>query len=385
MNSNVGYSILSDSYQNGVETANKAISGVTNPKIAFLYTSVLLDQKQVLAGAKSVLGEVPIVGCTSSGAIMVPEGMITSEQGFSGMLVLEDDALEVSVAASAAVTNARTVGQQIALTAVQASGTKKRPSAFYMVASPKEEESYLKGIQDVIGTVPMFGGSAADDAVKGDWSIFCNDQVFQDGCAVIFFYTNKKIVTEYTGAYRETGTSAIITKAEGRTLVELNHEPALEVYARAIGEDPKNLQGMDLLARSITNPLGIKDPIGTITLIRHPMVGNADLTMNIGNDLVVGTSVTVMEASVDELITSTGVAVEAIKKSLPQVGAYLLVHCGGRKLGIGERMNEVHQKLLEATAGVPFLVVFTFGEYGAHEHSANSCGGLMLSFTGFAK
>ena len=36
-----------------------------------------------------------------------------------------------------------------------------------MAASPKEEEDYLKGIEDVIGRVPMFGGSAADNTVEG--------------------------------------------------------------------------------------------------------------------------------------------------------------------------------------------------------------------------
>ena len=40
-----------------------------------------------------------------------------------------------------------------------------------MVASPKEEEEYLMGIQDVIRRVSMFGGSAADDKVEENWSI----------------------------------------------------------------------------------------------------------------------------------------------------------------------------------------------------------------------
>jgi len=32
---------------------------------------------------------------------------------------------------------------------------------------------------------------------------------------------------------------------------------------------------------------------------------------------------------------------------------------------------------------VPFIMPFTFGEYGYNNHSANICGGLMLSFTAF--
>ena len=33
----------------------------------------------------------------------------------------------------------------------------------------------------------MFGGSAADDTVEGNWKVYCNDKVFSDGVAVVFF------------------------------------------------------------------------------------------------------------------------------------------------------------------------------------------------------
>ena len=48
-------------------------------------------------------------------------------------------------------------------------------------------------------------------------------------------------------------------------------------------------------------------------------------------------------------------------------------------------MNEVYEQLKKEAGDVPFLVVFTFGEYGYEEHSSNICGGLMLSFTAIGK
>ena len=63
----------------------------------------------------------------------------------------------------------------------------------------------------------------------------------------------------------------------------------------------------------------------------------------------------------------------------------LLIHCGGRRAGIADRIDEVHKNILKEARGVPFIVPFTFGEYGYDEHSANICGGLMLSFTAFGK
>ena len=116
------------------------------------------------------------------------------------------------------------------------------------------------------------------------------------------------------------------------------------------------------------------------------MNGNVDYSMNIGNHLAVNTAVIQMEATVDELIDSTGKTMKEVNKELgEEAGAYLLVHCGGRKLGIGDRIDEVAKQLKKEANGVPFMTIFTFGEYGSKDHGANTCGGLMLSFTAFGK
>ncbi len=385
LKSNVGYSMEEDSFSSGATTAKNAKKGL-KPKIGFLYTSVLSNVKEVVRGVKSVT-EAPIIGCTSSGAIIVPEGIVASPNGFSGMLMMDDAKMEVGVACHEGGRNARNIGRKVAIEAVKNAGSTRAPSYFYMVASPKEEEEYLLGIQDVIGDVPCFGGSAADDTVEGKWKIICNDKVFSNGVAVAFFYTDKDIETIYTGAYRETKKCGIITKVENnRTLCSIDGEKALVKYGEWIRKDPKELRGTNLLVASIKKPLGVKDPLGNLIAVRHPMVGNSDNTMNLGNHLAEKTAVIQLEATTDELIDSTGDTMKVLKKKIStDPGAYILVHCGGRKLGIGKRLPEVHKQLLKEAKGVPFITVFTFGEYGYFEHSANTCGGLMLSFTAFGR
>ena len=263
-----------------------------------------------------------------------------------------------------------------------------------MVSSPKEEEEYLLGIQDVIGRVPMFGGSAADDEINGEWKIICNDKVISDGVAVAFFYTDNEIVTSYTGAYRETNNIGIITEVkDNRTLVSIDGISALKKYSQWVNTKPDKLMGKDLLMSSITKPLGIKDPLGNLTVVRHPMFGNdmgtkttSDDTITLGNKVVPKTAIIQLEATVDELINSTGNTLKDVRKQLyTEPAAYILVHCAGRKFGIGERLEEVSKQLIKEAKGVPFITMFTFGEYGYDEHSANICGGLMLSFTAFGK
>ena len=389
----VGYSTLKDSYAKGKEAAKSANVGM-RPKLGMMYCSCNDDVEEVVSGAMSSMKGAPVIGCTSSGMIITNDGIIESEDGFAGLMSFDDKNMNIGVAAHKAGKNAREIGRKVARQAVENAGENYSPNYFYMVASPKEEEDYLMGIQDVIGRVPMFGGSAADDTVEGNWKIFCNDQVFSDGVAVAFFYTDNDIVTSYTGAYRDTENYGLITEVKNdRTLVKIDGVSALKKYADWIGKKPSELKGQNLLVASITKPLGVKDPLGNLTVVRHPMFGDdmgtkttTDDVINLGNKVVEKTAIVQLEATVDELIKSTKTTLKDVKSQLStEPAGYFLVHCGGRKLGIGDRIDEVYKNLVEEARGVPFITVFTFGEYGYDEHSANICGGLMLSFTAFGE
>lgn len=381
----VGYSNNTDAYQAGIETAQNASAGM-NAKVGLLFNSVGYNQEKLIEGIKSVMPDIDIIGCTSSAGIITPEGYMIDETGTVGMMTLDDENLKVACYGMPKGKSARETGREVALKALEKSGMDYAPDYFFMSASPAEEEEYIKGIQDVLGRIPCFGGSAADNTVEGNWSLFYNDKIFNDGVVAAFFYTEKDIKTVYTGAYRETKDMGIITKLNGtRVLAEIDGVPATDKYKEWRDLDEEAVTGGNLLVTTIESPLGIKDRLGNLTAIRHPMAGNADKSMNIGANLATGTAVIRMEANVDELINGAIDTLKELKEKCPNTAGYLLVHCGGRRLGIGERMNEVYEGLKEVAGDVPFLVVFTFGEYGYGDDQSNTTGGLMLSFTAFEK
>lgn len=386
LKSKVGYSKNADAYEAGVETAKVASEGIA-PKIGLLFNSVGYDQKKFMEGIKSVMPNTDVIGCTTSAGILVSDGYMIDEAGTAEMLTLDDEDMTVACYGMAKKKSARETGREVAIKALEKAGLDYAPDYFFMSASPAEEEEYIKGIQDVIGRVPCFGGSAADNTVEGKWSIFYNDTIFNDGVVAAFFYTAKDIATVYTGAYNETKDMGIITKLNNvRVLAEIDGEPALDKYKKWRGLKDEDVNGGNLLVTTITSPLGVKDRLGNLTAIRHPMNGNDDKSMNIGANLAEGTAVIRMEATVDELINSTGKTLKELKKKCPNAGAYLLIHCGGRRLGIGDRMNEVYEQLKKEAGDVPFITVFTFGEYGyTADDQTNTTGGLMLSFTAFEK
>ena len=344
LKSGVGYSINEDNLVMGMETAKSALKEISNAKIGFLYTSEKNNIKEIIQGIRKVTN-MPIIGSTSNEAIIVEDGIITSENGFAGMMAMEDKNLTIGVAAHEAGKDSRAIGRRVAIEAVENAKTTRAPAYFYMVASPKEEEEYLMGIQDVIGRVPMFGGSAADDKVEGNWKIICNDKIFTDGVAVAFFYTDNEIITSFNGNYRETNNIGIITEVKNnRTLVSIDGISALRKYASWINKSPSSLIGTKLLEASASKPLGVKDPLGNLTIIRHPMIGNdmgtkttTDDTITLGNKVVPKTAIIQLEATTDELIDASVNTLRDLKRQLYTTpAAYILIHSGNRKKVIGD-------------------------------------------------
>ena len=385
----VGYSELEDAYASGVETAKMA-NVIENPQVGLFFTSCVQDQTKLMEGAKSILGDVPIIGCTSSAALCTQDGYLNKETGYSGMMLFGGDLEVVTAGSKKTDETPREIGRRIAKEAIsKLQGKDLEPDYFFMSASPANEEEYMKGIEDIIGDVPVFGGSAADNTVEGKWSILNDGESFADGCVLAIFYTNGEMKNLYTGAYHETENAGIITKVEGRrTLVEIDHEPALKKYAEWTGQNVNDIMGGNLLTATITAPLGVKDPIGKVTAIRHPMAGNDDYSMNIGADLVTNTAVIQMENTPEGILKANAETVAKVSELMnTDINSYFLIHCGGRRLGlaIAGIEEKIYPEIKKAIPDKEFLMVFTFGEYGRGDHSSNTVGGLSLSFTAVGK
>ena len=82
MKAMVGSSILANSFDAGVETAKNSMKGIKKPKIGLLFSSIKYNQDELIKGIKSVVPDLRVIGCTSSGAIMTPEGIISGDNGF---------------------------------------------------------------------------------------------------------------------------------------------------------------------------------------------------------------------------------------------------------------------------------------------------------------
>ena len=374
-----------DAFLLGKECAESAYS-IGDVKIGLLFTNADMNQEEILRGAKSVFGNKPVIGCTSSKGIMTKNGVLSGES-YGAMMSFGGDDLVVGVAYAQNTNNARELGKKLARDAINSAGIKKVPTYYALFATPGEEENYIKGIEDVVGQVPFFGCTAGDNNFDGKLSLLCDSAVINNGVAVVFFYSKSDVKNEFSSGYEETDKVGVITKLSGkRTISEIDHISALSLYSEWMNIPKENLLGGNIYSKSLLNPIGVKDAQGNITAVRSLLSSNSDGSINVSNNMSENTAVIKLNIEPTSIMNSAEMTLMSLNNKLKkEADSYLLFEDIGRILSLGNNINELYNKICSLTDGKEFLMIYPFGEFGSSNHSASTCGSLMHSYNCFTK
>ena len=394
MKANTGSSVNSDPRAAGREAAKKAAKGLKDPKIIFAYAAsgYYEDLPEVVNGIRETLPGVPIIGSTTWHGVVLPEGFVGGKY-FVGAMALADPKLTVGIGAAARnghAENARESGRKAALAAMKMAGRKDPPDYFYMSAMPGFEEFYLKGITEVIGRRPMFGGSAVDELIIGDWNIFTGDGVTGYGVAVAFFYADKTMVNHFTSApYYELDEKSVVTKMDSpRRLAAVEGDSLPARVCKRADVDPELTDGPDLQQICIQDPVGVKDRLGDLTTLIFPMYLRPDGSIDMGANMAEGTVAIHMRGEVADMVKASGKELEKLARKMDgKAAAYHMSMGFGRGMVMLDegKMDKVVKNIQKAADGRPFILAFTLSECGFVDDGMNTCGNLMISYTGFPK
>lgn len=379
----VGYSTNRDAFLAGEEAANTAIKA-TNTKLGMIYINETMDINKVIEGAKSVFNNKPIIGSSTTGGIITKDGFIDNKS-YVGMIAIGDSDMIVGVAGSTPGDSPRDTGKKIAREAIKNAGIKKVPTYFYMLSTPKYEEEYLKGIEDVIGSVPFFGGCVSSQ--NENYSIIYNDNIINEGCAVAFFYAKNECKTIYTNNYEETKNVGVITKVSDNRIIEtIDNQPALLKYAEWNKIDSNELIGDNITKVGYSSSLGIKDPIGRITLTRLPIFGNENGSIVVSNDVIENTALINLRTNIAGLIKSNSEDIKALNSKMKSsIKGYFLMESLGIKNYVSSKSKDIYNEIVKITGKNDFLLIFTESEFGSSNHSGGSVSSMSKSFTAFGE
>ena len=218
----------------GPRLAKALAAAATRPSLVLVAVTESVDLAAVLADIQqATTPDTRVVGTTSSGGLFTEAGLFRSPA--AGALCWTGGTFDDFGTACAALdpdASARAVARDVAERACNDAGHPgETPELVILLSTPGREEEVLRGIIDVVGpSVPVVGGSAADDTVAGRWAVGDGTCTTDSGVAVMVAFADTPPHVAHQSGYLPTGDVARVTRASGRRIQELDGQPAVAVY-----------------------------------------------------------------------------------------------------------------------------------------------------------
>lgn len=365
------------------------------PQLVIASYSSLCNHDELIAGLASRFPNSGILGASTCRGALTSKGIVAFGEANLSLWGLCDQDGDYGVGFAEFKGDVVGATQSALESAMQRCNREgELPDLVWMHASPGQEEAVVATIDQFFGgDVLIVGGSAADETLEANWTCFAAKQVAGDGVSVAVMFSGFEISTSFQSGYLPTLSTGVATRCEGRTVFEIDNQPAAAVYNRWAN----NLVDLDnttlpanVLGSSTLSPLGVA--VGDVSGIPyfslvHPETYTEDLALTFFCEVNEGDTLTLMSGSVDNILSRPGrVANEAIFH--PDAGdgeviGGLVVFCGGCLLAVEPRADEISGHLNESMQGSPYLGCFTFGEQGCLLGGENRHGNLMISVTVF--
>jgi hypothetical protein len=228
----------------------------------------------------------------------------------------------------------------------------------------------VRGLLSQLGSaVRISGGLAGDGARFAETRVGADSQPQPRTIAAIGFYGPAVRFSCGSGGGWDTfGVPRRVTRSAGNELFELDGKPALDLYERYLGEEAEGLPGTALLY-----PLKIWDPERpSHDVVRTVLTINREArSMIFAGDIPRGSKAQLMRGEFSRLADGATEAASQAAGKQAQCGASgglaLLVSCIGRRLLMGQRIDDEIQAVCEVLpADVARLGFYSYGEIAPH-------------------
>ena len=385
------WSKAKDAKKAGEAAAKAAMkkAGADSCNFVLVFASSKYAPQKVLDGVTKITKDAPLYGCTTAGEINekgTHDGSVT-------VMVIKSKYVRVGVGVATGVRkNPVGAGKKAATNALKA--LKKEPRlqslALFKKASWEmvkfhpyicldaidglsgQEESVLDGIIQVMGTNPIIGGSAGDDLKLKKTYQFCNGKAYTDAVVTAVISTDlyTSIVSKH--GWKSLSKTVVATKTDGRKLIEINHRPAVEGYAKLLNCDPKKLikEGTIAFGTGLEYPLAIPDISGE-SWLRHPFSVEKDGSINFFSRIPKTAVLQLMKGKKEWLIhAGKQLAREAKEKAGGKPACGIMFNCVARKVLLGKGINSEIMEI-NALLDVPFAGFYTYGEQSPTSRGTN--------------
>lgn len=209
-------------------------------------------------------------------------------------------------------------------------------------------------------------GISVTGGLAGDGTRFSKTWVMADaparsGCvAAIGFYGNMMVKSGCFAGWQEFGAERQVTKSVGNVVSEIDHQPALTLYKKYLGDLAKYLP-----ASGLRFPLSVRKDKDQKAVIRTVMAVDEEAhSLTFAGDVPQGYLCKLMKTNLDDLIEHAGMAASAaMPRQQDAAGLCLVVSCVGRRLVLGQ-LTEDELEVVQRKLGAEIAITgfYSYGE-----------------------
>ena len=389
-----------DAIQKALEMA---LQGKTkkNPDFLIIHPTAGSDCKKILQKARQIVGaNTKIYGGTSDArGVLTNVGYVAgAKRGYSGagkdieaglnrVVVMTISTGDINFGVGSASLADHDSPHEMAVAAlhdaIKSSGkdSGEKPSILLITPTIGIEHEVLSGLTEVVGSdVILLGGTAGGP----DGRAIGNNHVYNKGVSLAVFYTDLPIGWVFEAGFeKQDKYSGIVTKMDGRKILEIDHKPAYEVYDGWLGgEVTRRFQQEGGASHTFRDFLSLhplfrkRQSSGgdTYTIFSHPWAPNKELItsgLNTTTDIKVGDRVYLSYGTWEILLNRIGNLPGNARKTIAlakeaPVALAIGTICAGVMGVIPEDERKKFPVLINhANARAPFIASFTWGEQGA--------------------
>lgn len=320
----------------GIEAALEALAGL-QPNLVFAFGAPrFLECEAFLPALKGCFPGAELIGCSTAGEIS-PRGVHENACVVTGVR-FDRTRIVSATTALADMADSKAAGRRLAENLRQPD---LRAVMVFGQGIGINGSALIEGMASILGNaVPITGGLAGDNgAFERTWTLGADGISDRAIVAIGLHGEHLDFSHGSFGGWEPFGPARKVTRCEGNVLFELDGEPALTIYKRYLGDYARDLPASGLLF-----PFAMlgedRNAVGLIRTILG--VDEAHGSLILAGEIHSNGYLKLMHASTDSLVDGAEAAAAAVAamRGRADAGLAILVSCVGRKLVMGDRVDD---------------------------------------------
>ncbi len=362
-----GISTARDHIQATREAVERARLRIPKERInlAIVFCSVEFAHPVVFKTIHSLLGEIPLLGCSSL-ALICNQGIFKYGLGIMLFHIPEGVHFNHSFVNDISKKGALASGEELGEKLLYAfKEVRRNLSLIFCDGLMNNSSEFIFGLQEKLGrSFPVIGALASDNLSFERTYVYFNDAVYSDAACGVLFGGKFNFGLGIHHGWKPLGKPRRITKSQANIAYEIDGLPASEVYESYFAKDNAELK-KDLKRITMFYPVGLRLPQEKEYLLRN-VARIKDGALIFRGDVPQGSTIRLMIGTKESCLEATQRAIDDVKKNTAgRRIKFALVFEGASRYALLGRQIAKEREIIKNGFGkdVPVLGIFTYGEH----------------------